>query len=191
MGDAAADIMSATYRALCEYGYADLTMQRIADESGRSKAALHYHYDTKEDLLDAFLDHVLDQFEARLACESADPDERLETFLAAVFDPPDDAGAFPVALLEIKAQAPYHDVYRERLREMDDRMRGIVASAVEDGVAAGTFDDCDPVEVARFVVTIINGAHARDVALGESPAEGRRLVERYLDRTLGRQEVST
>jgi AcrR family transcriptional regulator len=191
MGDAAADIMSATYRALCEYGYADLTMQRIADESGRSKAALHYHYDTKEDLLDAFLDYMLEQFEARLACESADPDERLETFLDAVFDPPSDSGEFPVALLEIKAQAPFHDAYRERLVAMDERMRDIVASAVEDGVVDGAFDDCDPEEVARFVVTVINGAHARDVALGELPSEGRRLVETYLDRTLGRREVST
>jgi AcrR family transcriptional regulator len=191
MGDPSADIMSATYRALCEHGYAELTMQRIADESGRSKAALHYHYDTKEELLDAFLDYMLDEFESRLACEAADPAERLETFLDAVYDPPGDGtGEFPVALLEIKAQAPYHDAYRERLVEMDERMRDIVADAVADGVASDAFDDCDPTDVARFVVTVINGGHAREVALGESREQGRRLVETYLDRTLGREEVS-
>ncbi|WP_255149153.1 TetR/AcrR family transcriptional regulator [Halorarius halobius] len=191
MGDTSEDIMAATYCALCEHGYADLTMQRIADESGKSKAALHYHYDTKEELLNAFLEHLLDQFESRLACEAADPDERLATFLDAVFEPAtDDSGEFPVALLEIKAQAPYHDAYRERLTAMDDRMRAIVADAVADGVERGEFDDCDPDEVARFVVTLINGAHAREVALGEPPAESRRRVEAYLDRTLGRREVS-
>ncbi|MEF8974259.1 MAG: helix-turn-helix domain-containing protein, partial [Haloarcula sp.] len=45
-GDTADDIMDATYRALCTHGYADLTMQDIADESDKSKAALHYHYDS-------------------------------------------------------------------------------------------------------------------------------------------------
>ena len=38
-------VTEATCRALCEHGYADLTMQDIADESNKSTAALHYHYD--------------------------------------------------------------------------------------------------------------------------------------------------
>jgi AcrR family transcriptional regulator len=184
--DTSDEFMEATYRALCDRGYADLTMQDIADESSKSKAALHYHYDTKENLLRAFLDHILDDFEERLACDEADPRDRLETFVEAVFGPAeDDRGDFPVALLEIKSQAPYHDVYRERLVAMDERMRETVAQAVRDGVKAGHFADADPDAVARFVVTAINGSHTREVALGEDPGETRRLVERYLDRTLG------
>ncbi|PSQ42055.1 TetR family transcriptional regulator, partial [Halobacteriales archaeon QS_9_68_42] len=44
-------ITNATYRALCDHGYAALTMQDIADECDCSKSLLHYHFDTKEDLL--------------------------------------------------------------------------------------------------------------------------------------------
>jgi AcrR family transcriptional regulator len=184
--DAAEEIMSATYRALCAHGYADLTTQRIADESSKSKAALHYHFDTKEELLDAFLDYVLDGFEAELACEAADPRERLATFLAAVFDRADrDRGDYPVAILEVKAQAPYRPPFRERLVEMDERMRAVVADAVRDGVEAGHFEPADPEAVARFVATAIDGAHTREVALDEDPAATRRLVERYLERTIG------
>ena len=40
-------VIRATYRALCAHGYANLTMRDIADETDLSKAALHYHYDTK------------------------------------------------------------------------------------------------------------------------------------------------
>lgn len=180
--------MSATYRALCTYGYADLTMQRIADECDRSKAALHYHYDTKEELLRTFLDYLLDDFESRLACESADPGDRLDAFLDAVFAPAaaDDRGDFTVALLEIKAQAPYSESYRDRLCALDERMRETVAAAVRDGIEAGEFDDVDPDAVARFTVTAINGAHVREVTFDESPTEARRLIEAYLDGTLGR-----
>ncbi len=181
--------MSATYRALCAHGFADLTMQRIADETDRSKASLHYHYDTKEELLRAFLDYLLDDFESRLACEAADPDERLDTFVEAVFGPAeaDDDGDFAVALLEIKARAPFSEPFRDRLVALDARMRETVAAAVRDGIEAGRYAEVDPDDVARFVVTAINGSHVREVALDESPAEARRLVEAYLDRTLDRR----
>ncbi|MFB6117898.1 TetR/AcrR family transcriptional regulator [Halosegnis sp.] len=182
-------VMAATYRALCRHGYAELTTQRIADEWGKSKAALHYHYDTKEELLRAFLDYLLDRFESRLACESADPRVRLDSFVDAVFAPAeadDDSRAFAVALLELKAQAPYTEPYRDRLAALDERLRETVASAVRDGIEAGHFRAVDPDAVARFVVTAIDGAHVREVTLDESPAAGRRLVEAYLDDVLGR-----
>ncbi|UPV74485.1 TetR/AcrR family transcriptional regulator [Halorussus limi] len=178
-------MMDATYRALCEHGYADLTMQRIADESSVSKATFHYHFDTKEELLNAFLDHLIEEFERRLACEASDPRERLDAFLDAIFTPAEDTDVSPIPLMELKSQAPYHDAYRERFVEMDDRLREVVATAVRDGIESGQFDDADPEEVAQFIVTAINGAHIREVALGEDPNETRRLVEEYLERRLG------
>ncbi|WP_135852700.1 TetR/AcrR family transcriptional regulator [Halorussus salinus] len=183
--ETADQMMEATYRALREHGYADLTMQRIADESSVSKATFHYHFDTKEELLNAFLDHLLEQFEGRLACEASDPEERLDTFLDAIFAPAEDAS--PIPLIELKSQSPYHETYRERFVAMDERLREVVAGAVRDGIESGQFDEADPDEVARFVVTAINGAHVREVALGESPSETRRLVEEYLERRLGRR----
>ncbi|HET7323460.1 MAG TPA: helix-turn-helix domain-containing protein, partial [Halococcus sp.] len=66
MTDTTDELMHATYRALCKHGYANLTMQDIADESTKSKAALHYHYDTKQDLLLAFLSFLYERFEERL-----------------------------------------------------------------------------------------------------------------------------
>ncbi|MFB6197855.1 MAG: TetR/AcrR family transcriptional regulator, partial [Halobacteriaceae archaeon] len=110
-----AEIMDATYRALCRHGYADLTMQRIADELSLSKAAVHYHYETKEDLLNAFLEHLLDRFEQRLASQSSDPRTRLDTFLDAVFGPAEEGdNDFAIALTEIKAQSPFNEGYRNR-----------------------------------------------------------------------------
>lgn len=184
--DAAAGIMEATYRALCEHGYADLTMQRIADESDCSKAALHYHYDTKEALLRSFLDFLLERFETEIAgADAVDPRERLDAFLDVIFESEESEGtAFATALLEIKAQAPYDEAYRDRLLEWDRAMRGVVAEAVRDGVERGAFREVDPESVARFVATTINGAHVREVALNEDMAATRDLLEAYLDRTL-------
>ena len=71
------EIMRATYRALREHGYADLTIKRIATEYGKSTAAIHYHYETKDELLAAFLDYILSQFvETVQGVETIDPEER-------------------------------------------------------------------------------------------------------------------
>jgi AcrR family transcriptional regulator len=180
------EILEATGCALCDHGYADLTMQRIAAESSITKAAIHYHYDTKEALLNAFLDDLLDRFENRLAGEDRDPGRRLQSFLDAVFAPAERGDDdFPIALMELKAQAPYHDPFRDRFRDLDAAMRTDLESIVRDGIDEGRFEQADPGNVARLVTTIINGGNVRTVALGESPAETRELVVRSLELHLG------
>ena len=180
------EIIEATNRALCEHGYADLTMQRIATESSMTTAAIHYHFDTKEELLNAFLDDLIERFERKLRCEASDPRERLNAFLDAVFTPSDPTtDDFSVAIMELKAQAPYHDLFRERFLDLDEVMRGVVAEIVEDGIKASYFEETDPDEVARLVTTILNGAHARTVALGEPSDETRRVLEHTLELHLG------
>ena len=83
------EIMDGVYSALRAHGYADLTMQDIADECSKSKSLLHYHYDTKEGLLVAFLDHVITDSEARIAAHATEPPaERLAGFICwFVFEP--------------------------------------------------------------------------------------------------------
>ncbi|SDM49928.1 transcriptional regulator, TetR family [Halogranum gelatinilyticum] len=72
------EVMRATYRALCRHGFAALTMQDIADEADKSTAVLHYHYETKENLLVAFLAYVLGRFDEQFAgMEGSSATERL------------------------------------------------------------------------------------------------------------------
>jgi AcrR family transcriptional regulator len=183
--ETADEIMAATSRALCEHGYANLTMKRIAEEASMTTAAIHYHFDTKAELLNAYLDDLIDRFEGRLACDAEDPRERLETFLEAVFTPTQHDDEFPVALMEMKGQAAFQASFRERFLALDAVMRSVVETAVRDGIDAGHFEDADPEDVARHVVTTINGAHVRTVALGEDAAVTRAGIERYLTSQLG------
>jgi AcrR family transcriptional regulator len=175
--DAGADsrerIMWATYRALCKQGYASLTTQDIADESELSKASLHYHYDSKAELLRAFLEFLIDSFRDRVTAETADaePFERVRTLVELLFEPPGDApdAEFRTALLELKAQAPYEPPVRERLVAFDEFLRAELAEGLREAREAGTLGaDVDPEAVAEFVVTVSNGAHTRRVALGRT-----------------------
>lgn len=186
MDDASEDIMRATYGALCDHGYADLTMRDIAEESDLSKAALHYHYESKRGLMLAFLDYLYDRFTDRVSGVASDvpPDEHLRAFLSAVLHPPgeDETRNFRTALLEIKAQAPYDDAFRERLAAFDDHVAGTVRDLVSAGVAEGIYrEDTDPDEVAEFVLVVVNGAQSRHVVAGESVDVGLAALDSYLD----------
>jgi len=181
------DIMCATYRALCRHGYADLTMQDIADEWAKSKAALHYHYDTKRGLLLAFLDHLFESYTERVADPvEGTPHERLRTLLAAALDPPraDATRELRTALFEVKAQAPHDDAFRERLERFDRYLQAEIRGVVGAGVESGAFRaDADPDEIATLLVTLVNGAHSRRIVLGNDagvPEAIRSFVDDHL-----------
>ncbi|AUX10303.1 TetR family transcriptional regulator [Halalkaliarchaeum desulfuricum] len=182
------EILEAVDRALRKHGYAKLTMQDIADESSKSKSLLHYHFDTKEDLLVAFLDDLLDSYEQRLECRSTDPPgERLMEFLARfVFAPGDeDREAFHLALLEMRSQGAFNDRIRERLVRSDRLLRTTVIDILEDGIEEGVFEPVDPERTAALLVATLDGARTRQITLGEeNDSYTRTVVEELLERVI-------
>ena len=187
-------IMEATYRALCTHGYADLTMQDIADETDKSKAALHYHFDGKDELFRAFLAYLHEGFAAEIADHpEGTPVEQLVALVRRVLEPVDDEAdqQFNTAFMEIKAQAPYRDGYRELLRRFDADLHGEVAGLVAEAVATGQYDaDTDPDEIAEHVLTYIHGTWTRAAAIGADVVTMREhLVEDLLDLLAADEDV--
>jgi AcrR family transcriptional regulator len=195
MGDDSTDeIMGATYRALCKHGYANLTMQDIADESTKSKAALHYHYGSKQELLLAFLDFLYERFEERIVRDGLDdPDAKLGALIERVLARPDRENdeEFQTAVLEIKAQAPYDDAFRERLGRFDSLLLEEIRSIIDEGRTSGVFRaGVDAGDVATFLVDAMNGAHLRHVTLDRPTDATRRMIGRYVETELvGRERA--
>ncbi|WP_313693262.1 TetR/AcrR family transcriptional regulator [Halorarum halobium] len=177
------EIMRATYRALREHGYAALTIKRIADEYGKSTAAIHYHYDTKDDLLAAFLDFVLDQFvDAIHEVETTDPEQRLDLLLDKLLVDLEDHRELLVAMLEMRSQAPYTGAFGDRFRQNDEYIRYMLETAIDQGIKQGAFADADAEHVARALMTIVDGARTRAVVLEEEDAlaAARRTADEYV-----------
>ncbi|QLD85790.1 TetR family transcriptional regulator [Natronomonas halophila] len=166
-------IMEATYRALCEHGYASLTMQDIADECDCSKSLLHYHFDTKEDLLVALLAYLLERFEERVATDG-DPRDRLidlvDAFLFGDERSREEHRAFHTALLELRAQAPHNDAFRDQLAENDAQIHATVAAVIDRGIDDGRFRNVDAARVSAHLLAAIQGARIRWVTLGHDTA---------------------
>jgi AcrR family transcriptional regulator len=180
-------IMEATYRALREHGYADLTIQRIADEYGKSTAAVHYYYDTKDELLAAFLDYLLEQFVDSIHdVETTDPEERLKLLLDELLVKPQENPDLSIALLEMRSQAPYKEAFSERFQQNDEYIRYLLKAVINHGIDEGVFNDVDADHVTRSLMTIIDGARTRAVVLDDPEAleTARRTASEYVDAML-------
>lgn len=170
--DPATDLLGAAYRALCRHGYADLTLRDVAAEATRSKASIHYHYDDRDSLFAALLDHLYDEYTDRLDAASGEtPLEHVRALLdASVADGhPDRDRDFGVAMLEVSAQAPYDPAVRAQLARFEDALADRLRAAVADGVEAGHFArSVDPDAAAGALVTAAAGVHARSSATDRS-----------------------
>lgn len=183
--DTREEIMDATYNVLAEYGYAELSMRRIADELGKSKSLLHYHYDTKDDLLLAFLDRFLDQLDEWVQDIEADSHhERLLTFVDQwTVDPEEqDRQEFWAAFLELRLRAPYDPEFQKRLTTTNEAVIETLAAIIEDGITAGEFRDVDAYRVAETIISALEGARTRQATLErtEAPRRVEQTIEEFI-----------
>ncbi|WP_225336455.1 TetR/AcrR family transcriptional regulator [Halomicrobium urmianum] len=166
----ATNILEATYRALCEHGYDDLTLRDVAAEADRSKASIHYHYESKDQLFVALLEYLSERFVEQVTAADGDtPRERLDVLFGVLLGADASEKSLRTAMFEVAVRAPHDDAIRERLAAFDDllfeRFRAIVAAGVE----AGEFDErIDPDVAAETLVAGVLGALVRQVVVGRS-----------------------
>lgn len=173
-------LLEATGEVLATHGIENLTTQRVADEWGKAQSLVHYYYDTKEDLVVAYIESLRERNQR--GYESLDeepPLDRLHAFLdvSDAFEEPDQG--FNRVQFELHAAAAHNDRYREALNELEEDGRAFVRKIIEDGIQAGTFRDVD----VEATVTLLLSAHDGGV-LRVGPLERREdaeSLERGLD----------
>jgi len=183
------EIMRATYLALCEHGYAGLTIQRIADEFEKSKSLIYHHYDGKDDLLVEFLEFMLDRFEEEVPDDvGEDPADHLRTVFDHALPTPlsDERREFSKAMVELRAQAAHDERYRDHFTRSDRFLCERIADIVAEGIDAGVFSEVEPQETAALLMTTITGAMTRRVTSGDDDdvTEVRAELERYVETRL-------
>jgi AcrR family transcriptional regulator len=182
-------MMEATYRALCQHGYSDTSISKIAAEFEKSKSLLYYHYDDKEELLEDFLHYMLDQLEADL--ESIEAETAHDELLSLVDrllpeDIDDEQMRFRRAVLELRAQAPYHETYREQFARSDELILSTLVDVIERGIENGEFRPVNSRGKAEFIYSLAYGAMERGIPL-DDPAilnSARETVVSHLEAQL-------
>ena len=190
--DTREEIMKATYVALCEHGYSDLTIQRIGDEFSKSKSLLYHHYDSKDELLLDFLEFMLERLEDQLPLQQAGgADDHIEIIVDRTFAPGDTTSddSFSRALVELRSQAAHDERYREYFNRSDQFVRKHVAYVIRSGIEQGVLQDVDPRETAALFQIVFVGAMTQRVTSDNDILEdGRAAFERYVRECLLSEE---
>ena len=180
---ARAEIVGAVRRALAKHGYARLTTKKVAAESEKSEAFFFYHYDTKDDLVVAFLDWATERSAERLAAiDSNDPVTRLFVacdVLVGDYEDEDDRG-INVAMMELLSHAPHDEALHDRLSAYERSVIDELAAIVSLGIESGAFRDVDPEATAAYLLMTADGTTGAVMALGMTDV-GEKVRERLFD----------
>lgn len=162
--------MAATHDAICKHGYADLSMRNIAAECSKSHSLLTYHYDTKANLIEAYLDYLVAYLEQYAEPDSSiHPLDRVEHYLDYFTVGSDHVPhALQVAFLELQMVALRDDDFQEKLGDHRRQNVQLLTDIVEDGVDRGVFrSDLDVDAVAKLILSSAFGASSWETTNGQ------------------------
>jgi len=165
--DAREAVALAVQNALAQHGYERLTTAKIAEEYENSEAGLYYYFDTKDEMIAAFLDRAADYLsEDLLRVESDDPEAALRDACDFLFRTPDhEYAGIAVAIMELLSHAPYNETLRAPLLELETACLDALTDIVAAGVEQGTFREVDPRATATLLLAAADGSTGIAVAL--------------------------
>lgn len=179
-------LVRTVYEVMAREGVHRVPLQQIADESGVSKGLLLYHFATKDAMVLAAMEWVLEATAARIRerIEGAEPDELIARVLGAIWIDPEanlDFFRFYLDGVEHLARSPRFAQFGERNRQV---INGLYVDVIRIGVEAGVFNVTDVENAAIQMRSVMDGTflqwlQTEDVI--ETHAEYRDLCQRSLE----------
>ena len=185
--EARAEVAEAVQRALAEHGYERLTTAKIADEYENSEAGLYYYFDSKDEMIAAFLDLAAEHLSVDLlTVDAKDPEGALRDACEFLFRTPDhEFAGIAVAIMELLSHAPYNETLRGPLLELETACLDALTEIVDTGVEEGVFRPVEPRPTAAFLLAAADGSTGIAVALEMDVSEDlRRGWTAYVDSLL-------
>jgi AcrR family transcriptional regulator len=143
-------------------GYEQMSVEGILDELGASKGAFYHYFDSKEALLGAVVDRMVEAAGARLLTIADDPElpapRKLETLFGGLARFKTERRDLVLALLRVWLSDD-NAIVREKVRKGGaTTMRPLLAKIVCQGAAEGVFTASDPESTALVIVWLLQGA---------------------------------
>jgi AcrR family transcriptional regulator len=178
-------ILDAACVLVADDGIDDVRIARIARMAGVSTALVHYHFDTREALLEEAIVHSFDRV-ARLPLldQSAPAPQRLAVMIEQSLPGPGARDRDWALWMELELRAMRREDVRPMAARVYGRYHRWAEEAIEAGLRTGEFAPCDPAAVADHVLALIDGLGMR-VRLGDPLVEADR-ARAHIDALIGR-----
>lgn len=150
------EILDVAERLFCTRGYDQTSTNDILAEIGIARGTLYYHFTSKEDILDAMIDRILDEIvrrTSRIALDESVPVlERLtQSVLAANVDTK--TGDMILEQMHKPQNALMHAKMQERLLK---QLIPLFTKLIEDGISQGLMQTDDPENTIEMLLLYSN-----------------------------------
>lgn len=181
-------ILAAAARLIARRGVRGLRVEEVAAEADVSPPLLYYHFGSRAGLVRAALEHAGARAPSSALREPrGDLSGREDLVRALLAELDDDPVVRDNAVVwgEVTATAIFEPELRDDVRRAADSWRGMVADAIQRGIADGSIAaGVDPGEAAELLITLIDGLCNRWLA-GALPRErARELLRSAIERTV-------
>ena len=174
-------LLDATDRLLARYGYRKMTIEDLAREVGIGKGSVYLHFPSKEALvlahIDRIVERVLDELK-RIAARVADAGEKMrEMLLARVLIRFDAVQHYTESLDELLGSLRSKVIERRKQYFKDEAQ--VLAAVIRDGQTSGVFRAGKSQEIAAAFITATNAllpASLSTQELGERAQVRRRVL---------------
>jgi acyl-CoA thioesterase FadM/DNA-binding transcriptional regulator YbjK len=184
------ELLAATRRAVTRTGFAKVTVEQITREAGASLGLLHYHFDSKDEVVAEAFAQVAQEDLAELTAIARRGDgapERLAACLAA--SEWTDQESWRV-WIDAWGEAVHGEPMRDTLATFQRRWRTVLGAVIADGVREGAWECTDPDAAAARLLVLIDGLglhatlHPEQVSAELASGWARRCAELELATTL-------
>ena len=183
-------ILAAAVERIATDGIDDVRIARIATDAGVSTSLVHYHFETRDALLEQALEYSFELAgDVRIGEEEGEVPNHTRR-LAAMVDQclpyPGELERDWILWVELWLRAVRHTELRPTAARLYGRMRRWFAEAIAAGVDAGEFDaGVDPERTADRVLALCDGFGVRallgDLEIEQARAEVWAVLSRDLD----------
>lgn len=167
------EILDVAERLFCTRGYDNTSTNDILTEIGIARGTLYYHFKSKEDILDAMIDRILDDITAkasRIALDESRPVlERLtKTVLAANVDTK--TGDMILEQVHKPQNALMHAKMQERLI---NQLIPLFVKMITDGMKQGIMQTDYPEDTMQMLLMYSNTVFDDSIAYSEEEKKGK------------------
>jgi AcrR family transcriptional regulator len=155
--------VEAAQRLIQTRGYEQLSIQDVLEATGASKGAFYHYFDSKEALLQAVIERIVDaalaEVEPLIQSSGKTATEKLIGMFSGIAGWKNARKELMLALIEVW-MGDDNIVVRERFRgSLTLRLAPLLTRIVSEGVAEGEFEVEDSANTAVFLVGLIVGAN--------------------------------
>jgi AcrR family transcriptional regulator len=183
-------ILEAARRVIGEVGFADASIDRIAEAAGVARSTLYVYFDGKEDLLNqciAQLRFGLGERVRRAVEEASGTEDRLAAFLASHFEYVGSVREFFRAVMAVRGVDPFFSPpgggTPPELETIRAESSAVVETILKDAVAAGDIPPENVPAALELLAVLIYGAlmrRAQQAEPGPAAVEAQRLAAAFL-----------